>query len=44
VRVTDVVGAKLASCEFGEERVTHETELDDSPIGSARTETLIHYG
>ena len=41
--VTDVFVTEDAGREFGQESVAHETELDDRPIGSARTESLIHY-
>jgi hypothetical protein len=43
VSVTDVFVTQRAGGEFGQERVTDETELNDRPIGSARTESLIHY-
>jgi hypothetical protein len=42
VGVADILVTQSAGPEFREERVTNETELNDRPIGSARTESLIH--
>jgi hypothetical protein len=41
--VADVLVTQRAGREFGQQSMTNETELNDRPIGSARTESLIHY-
>ncbi len=43
VSIADVFVAQDPGCEFGQQRVADETELNDRSISSARTESLIHY-